>query len=105
MTVQFAIDYIPRRMKFLGVGSNYYTDVAHLVLQPNETREINAHNQFYILVHEATDVSISSDNGVYDLSDPNINQVIYEHRGNITITNYSQGLAHVQFIQVILINQ
>src|SRR4051812_14001452 len=101
MTIALAIEYIPRRMKDLGVGSEYYLRFRHFVLQANEKIELDAHNQFYILVDEISDVSISSDFGFYDLSDPNVNEQIYEHQGSITIINNAQNNTHIRFIQII----
>ena len=101
MTIALAIEYIPRRMKDLGIGSDYYLRFRHFVLQPNEKIDLNADNQFFILVDEVAEVSISSDFGLYDLSDPNTNEQSYEHQGSISITNNTTSRTHVRFIQVI----
>ena len=101
MTIDLAIDYIPRRMKDIGVGSNYFTRFRHLVLLSNDTVEIDADNQFFIQVDEVADVSIYSDFGVYDLTDESLNEQQYEHQGKITIHNYSANTKHIRFIQVI----
>lgn len=101
MTIALAIEYIPRRMKDLGIGADYYLRFRHFVLQPNDLVEIDAYNQFFILVDEVADVSIISDFGVYDLSDANTNEQSYEHQGSITLENYSTKTASIRFIQVI----
>lgn len=101
MTIALAIEYIPRRMNDLGFGSEYYLRFRHFVLQPAEKIELDAHNQFFILVDEISDVNISSDFGFYDLTDPNTNEQCYEHQGSISITNYAQTTNHIKFIQVI----
>jgi len=101
MTIALAIEYIPRRMKDLGFGSDYYLRFRHFVLQANEKIEVEAHNQYFILVDEVPDVTISSDFAFYDLSDPTTNEQQYEHQGNISISNYAPQRTHIRFIQVI----
>ncbi|HOZ86923.1 MAG TPA: hypothetical protein PL029_04145 [Bacteroidia bacterium] len=101
MNIALAIEYIPRRMKDLGVGDNYYLRFRHFVLEGNQTLELDAHNQFFLLIDDNSDLSISSDFGFYDITYPNTNEQTYEHQGLITITNYSSTLNHVRFIQII----
>lgn len=101
MNIALAIEYIPRRMKDIGVGDNYYLRFRHFVLEPSETIELDAHNQFFLLIDDNSDLSISSDFGFYDITYPNTNEQTYEHQGNIIITNYSPTLNHVRFIQII----
>ena len=100
MTPNIAYEYISRRMKDLGI-TDYYLQFKQYALDPEEVKPIDAYNQFFVLTHEVAEVSITSDFGLYDLSDPNINEHSYEHQGAITITNNSQGRAFVRFIQVI----
>ncbi len=100
MTPDIAHEYISRRMKDLGVG-DYYLQLKHFALEPEETKFIDAYNQFFVLTHEVSEVSINSDFGQYDLSDSNINEHSYEHQGAISITNNSQSRAFVRFIQII----
>jgi hypothetical protein len=104
MTIALAIEYIPRRMKDLGVGNEYYLRFRHLVIPANQTVTLEADNQFFILVEEPKDVSIRSDAAHFDLSDFNLNEQDYEHQGTILINNYSSNVTHVRFIQVIPIN-
>ena len=104
MTIALAIEYIPRRMKDLGFASEYFLRFRHLVLQAGEQINLDAHNQFLILVDEMTDINVSSDIGFYDLSNPNTNEQIYEHQGSVSITNYARNINHIRFIQVIPIN-
>lgn len=101
MTINLALEYIPRRMEELGYGKQYVLRFRHLVLQPNELLEIPAYNQFFILVEEASDVSVISEFGVFDLSLKNANEMLYEHQGKIKIQNYSASVNHVRFLQVI----
>jgi hypothetical protein len=101
MTIDLAIEYIPRRMQDIGVGTNYFLRYRHFVLKPLETIELEADNQFFIQVDEVADVSIQSDFGIYDLADTSISEYQYEHQGQITIYNYSAETKHLRFIQVI----
>lgn len=101
MTIALALEYIPRRMEELGYGKNYYIRFRHLVVQPNEHIDLEAYNQFYILVDEPDKLNITSEFGIFDLSVDKTNEQLYEHQGFISIQNYSSAIAHVRFIQVI----
>jgi hypothetical protein len=100
MTVALALEYIPRRMEELGFKKNYYIRFRHFVLQPNEHVDIEAYNQFYMLVDEPDGMNVTSDFGVFDLT-VYTNEQLYEHQGFISIQNYASAVNHVRFIQVI----
>ena len=91
MTINLALEYIPRRMQELGYKADYYIRFRHLLLQPNEEQTIDAFNQFYYLVEEAENVRVES----------TTNEMQYEHQSKIHITNYLSGINHLRFIQVI----
>ncbi len=101
MTSQLAIEYIPKRMCELGYGSHYTVRFRHLVLQPFEEREISVHNQLMILIEPFCDVRIESTAGMFDLSEDLVNEMQYEHRGDLKITNHSIFINHIRFVQVI----
>ena len=101
MTINLALEYIPRRMEELGFGNDYYLRFRHFVLQAAEQLEVPAFNQFFILVEEAQDVSVISEFGVFDLSLKNANEMLYEHQGQISIQNNATGIKHIRFVQVI----
>lgn len=101
MTINLALEYIPRRMEELGFGNDYYLRFRHFVLQAAEQLEVPAFNQFFILVEETEDVSVKSEFGIFDLSLKNVNEMLYEHQGQITIQNSASGIKHIRFIQVI----
>ena len=105
MTINLALEYIPKRMEELGNGKNYTIRFRHLVLQANETQTIDATNQFYYLVEEADQVRVESETGVFDLSEKATNEMQYEHQSKIQITNYLSGINHLRFIHVIPKNQ
>jgi hypothetical protein len=101
MTINLALEYIPRRMQELGYKTDYYIRFRHLVLQPNEEQTIEAYNQFFYLVEEAQNVRVESETGVFDLSESTTNEMQYEHQSKIEIKNYLSGINHLRFIQVI----
>ena len=101
MTIELAIEYIPRRLEELGYGKNYNIRFRHYVLQPNENKKIDADNQLFILIEPNGTASVKSDFGVYDLTAFNVNELQYEHQGQILINNYTGLMQHVRFIQII----
>jgi hypothetical protein len=101
MTIDFALDHIPRRMRDLGFNDEYFTDFKHYVLYAKETRKIEGFNEFFFLIDEPDNVSVASEFGVFDLSLQNVNEMKHEHQGLITITNYRSSVNHIRFIQVI----
>jgi hypothetical protein len=105
MTINLALEYIPRRMQELGYKSDYYIRFRHLVLQPNEEQTIEAFNQFFYLVEEAQSVRVESETGIFDLSESATNEMQYEHQSKIHITNYLPSINHLRFIQVITKNK
>jgi len=105
MTIELAIEYISRRMEELGHGSNYNIRFRHFVLQPQETQNIEAGNQLFILTQAVDGIIINSDFGIYDVAAVNINELQYEHQGNIEISNYGNITQHVRFIQIIPKNE
>jgi hypothetical protein len=88
-------------MEELGHGKSYYIRFRHFVLQPAEHIDIEAYNEFYILIGEPENVNITSDFGLFDLSFDKTNEQQYEHQGYISVQNYSSSINHIRFIQVI----
>lgn len=101
MNIALALEYIPRRMKDLGVGTEYYLRFRHLVLKATEELQIAAGNQLFILVEGSADVRIMSDFALHDLTDTTTNEQDYEHQGTIQIINHASSVTHLRFIQVI----
>jgi len=103
MTVEFALDYIPRRMRELGFGNDYLTRWRHLELDPEEVLKIDADNEFFYLISPGlVDITVHSKFGTFNLKDIGITELQYEHRGKIEVTNFSTAeRALVLFIQVI----
>lgn len=103
MNTELAIAMINSRMGDMGYKpGDYSTSFKHCVLQGNESREIEAYNEFYFLEHDPEDVNIKSDFGFYDLSYHKANELKYEHQGLILLRNLSGIVTHVRFIQVTL---
>lgn len=101
MTVNLALEYIPRRSCELGYGTLYYIRFRHLLLKPGETRRLSAFGQLFILVEPPNDVRVESNVGIFDLSETMTNELQYEHQGEIIVTNLSPVSSHARFIQVI----
>jgi hypothetical protein len=85
------------------LGHDKYTmRLRHFVLRPNETVQIEAWQEYYVMTAEACDASISSDFGLFDMSADYASEMQYEHQGLITVKNNSDSAAvHIRFIQVI----
>lgn len=106
MTVNLALEYIPRRMKELGYGNNYILRFRHFTLSPSEKRIITSlAGEFFLLVEENFYLRIESETGIYDLGAKNSNEMQYEHQGEIALINSdSENFIHTKFIQVIPIH-
>jgi hypothetical protein len=101
MTVQFALDHIPRRMRELGYGEDYITRWRHLQLASGEAITIKSYNEIYLLIEPVSGIIVRSKSGVFDLTDSTINEMQYEHKGKIQVGNSSKGSLLVLFIQII----
>ena len=104
MTSDLALEYIARRMTEMGYGKNYLIRFRHVLLKINETREITAYNQIFLLIEPIQSIRIESDVGLFDLTEDHANEMQYEHRGTIKITNLSLTITNVRFLQAIPIN-
>ena len=101
MRIEFAIQYIPRRMKELGHSNNYMVRWRHFLLDGNDTLVIKAYNEYYLLIEPSSDFKVRSKAGVYDINDVSINEMQHEHRGEITVYNQSKAPQSILFIQII----
>lgn len=101
MTPALAQEYVKRRMIELGYGDKYHLRFKHMILQSGETRIEKAYGSYYILVEEPVNISVRSQNGIFDLSFTNTNELQYEHHGKIYIINSAGGVSRARFIQVI----
>lgn len=105
MTIEFALEYIPRKMRELGVNDNYFLEFRHLVIPKKEVVLIDAYNEYWIMVKGANDLVVNSSLGDFDMYDKGINEQQYKHQGKITITNKSTNIRHIKFIQIIFKNK
>ena len=106
MTAEIATFLVPRNMRDLGFkDDNYIATFIDLVSHAATSFDINSENEFYYLIGEPQGVTISSEFGVYDLSDSGINKQQHIHQGNITIKNNTKRVMQVKFLQVILKQQ
>lgn len=101
MTVEFALDYIPRRMKELGYENNYITRWRHFQLDKGEVLKLDDNNEYYMLIQPHVKLQVKSKTGAYDFSDIGINEFQYEHKGKVTVKNNSEEIITALFIQVI----
>lgn len=102
MTVQFALDYIPRRMRELGYGDHYITRFRHLMLKPAEIVTMESYaGEFLLLIEPTLLIRVDSELGRYNMSSELTNEQQYEHQGYIEIENLNNGFNHIRFIQVI----
>ena len=104
MTSDLALDYIGRRMQEMGYGKKYLLRFRHVLLKVNESRELTAYNQIFLLIDPIATIRIESDVGLFDLNEYGANELQYEHRGRINITNLSLSPTNARFIQAIPIN-
>lgn len=104
MTSDLALDYISRRMAEMGFGKNYLLRFRHVLLKVGELREIVAYNQVFLLIEPMPSIRIESDVGLFDVNEDQANEMQYEHRGRIRISNLSLSPTNARFIQAIPIN-
>ncbi|HXU26798.1 MAG TPA: hypothetical protein VN698_06165 [Bacteroidia bacterium] len=101
MQLEFALDYIPRRMKEMGYEDNYIVRWRHFQMDKTSTYHIDADNEYYLLIDPDANVSVRSKFGVYDMTDAGIDEMQYEHRGKIDITNNNNTTTMILFLQII----
>ena len=103
MTEELAIRYMPQRVEERGFR-NYRMVFQDLNLEPNQQIELAAYNEIWFLLNVEDGVSISSDLGEYDYTNPSLSENIHEHADSIMISNKSSQQRKVRFLQVILID-
>jgi hypothetical protein len=104
MTEQFAMDYIPLRMKQLGYR-NYHVRYREIGVYGQTSLTIEAYNALYFIIEVPPEMIVESDYGFYfTTSDVDWTENIHEHRGEIIITNQNERNERVKLIQVTLIN-
>jgi hypothetical protein len=101
MTIELALEYIPRRMKELGYADDYSIQFRHFVLPPKEKIKVHAQNQLLLLIEPVDTISVKSDAGIFDVTIDYVNELQYEHQGSVRIRNYAAITQHARFIQVI----
>jgi hypothetical protein len=104
VTSDLALDYIARRMREMGYSKDYLIRFRHVLLKVSEVREITAYNQIFLLIEPVYDIRIESDVGLFDLTEDHANEMQYEHRGRIKISNLSISTVNIRFLQAIPIN-
>ncbi len=100
MTHEFALWYIPIRMKELGIV-NYYVRYRCLNVSPAVTMTIEAWNEYYYAIDVPALFDIKSKAGQCNFQDSRLTELQFEHRGKITLTNLGKVNSILRFIQVI----
>ena len=102
MIPEIALADIPRRMRELNHGDDYFQKHRHFVIAASGELILKADNEYFYLVNDVDGISIVSEAGAYDLSDAGIKEQQHEHQGKTTLTNKTKNIIHVKFIQVIV---
>ena len=106
MNTELAMANITSRMRDMGYAeTDYSTTPRYFVIQGNGHLDLEAYNEIFYLEHEPEDMNIRSDFGLFDLSFSKCNELKYEHRGFVSIHNYSSLPNSVRFIHVVLKHQ
>jgi hypothetical protein len=92
-------EFIRQRSKELTAKNQYYIHFKHLVLKPNESMELKAGIDIYIMTDMVEDIRIESECGLFDWGSLLTNEQVYEHSGDILIENLSGNTNHIPFIQ------
>lgn len=103
MTEEFILSYIATRMAQLGCLA-YHIRFRDFGIGANDSLMLEAYNQLFFLVGSPQDIEIESLYGLYDSTGEAIAENTYQHKGEILITNHSDSLKRVRFIQVIIVN-
>ena len=101
MTIEFALDFIPRRMRELGYGDNYIIRWRHFQIEPNQTLKLESNNEYFMLINPSSNFAVRSKAGVFDLLDAAVDEQKYEHRGKVQVKNRAEETQLILFIQVI----
>lgn len=102
MTINFALEYIPRRTEEMCWGHQYSIRLRHFVLQPLEGKLIEVKDCIFILVDPSREITVESDMGCYDVYFNNSEEFQYEYQTDIMLRNNSpEDVFSVKFIQVI----
>ena len=99
MELNFAIAYIPHRMKELGF-THYTMRYRAVRVLKTKTISIDPGNTILLAINPGSLISIKSKSGIYKRDD-SVNEQQYEHRGLTKIRNDGSITEFVVFIQVI----
>src|SRR5688572_26471905 len=114
MKTEFVLAHVPDRMKELGVNK-YVLSFRSLVIKAGETITLKTYGQYYFLVETeflflsvrpdyggpaGSFVRVESDNGVFDWIDNTLNEQVFEHTGEIRLSNGTIDPIFLDFIVV-----
>jgi hypothetical protein len=95
----FIQEFIRQRTKELNTNNQYYIHFKHLVLKPNESIELKAGIDIYLMTDLVEDIRVESEYGLFDWGSLLTNEQVYEHSGDILIENLSGNTNQIPFIQ------
>ncbi len=99
MNPQLAFEIGKQRIRQIGYGRSFICSYRHMTIGAKQTITIKATNQFWYLVEGFTSFSkITSDLGLYDLTDVQLTENQHEHTGTISIYNRADTLLQLQFL-------
>lgn len=111
MRAEIAMEYLFSRMCEMGFSS-IEIHTRHVSVGRTGTRTIQGGSDLWVLCDEqnifnladpgffqGTAVRIESANGVYDPLDEELEEIIHEHTGEINLSNRSQAVQYVMFLQ------
>lgn len=101
MHPSIVMEYIKTRIRELGLGEEYVIRFKHIPVPPTGNLTLRTAKDFFVIIDMPEDLRIESERGVYDLSDQNLSEIEYEHRGTIQITNLYNFFNHLKMIHVI----
>lgn len=95
----FLQEFIRQRMAEIANTQDYVMHFRHIVLQANQSIELKAGTDIYLLTDVVDDVRVESENGLFDWGNTITNEQVYEHSGDIRIENISSNTNHLPCIQ------
>jgi hypothetical protein len=93
----FIQEFLRQRTKQL--SPQFDVHFKHIVLQPNQSLELKAGTDIYLLCDIIDDVKVESECGLFNWDDVLTNEQVYEHSGDILIENLRNQTNHLPLIQ------
>ncbi len=95
-----AIEIAESKMKELGI-EEYLMRFRHFKIAAKTELTIKAGRQWYFLIEPEAAILVESKRGIFNMESAAVNEIEYSHSGNIKISNHTDFLTDVKFIQII----